>query len=602
MIYSKVSVSYINKQYERMGKQQGEPPRYKILINDKTYTTWTFIDPLTNNIVTTDVEPRLSTVDPIKDKLFSRDVFTFDDNDKITITQPYVKTCGSIAGVLMLENNKTFGRTKNKKRLLYKCIPDDRHYPPFLVPYDMKTNFSKALKNKYILFRYDNWDDKHPQGIIIETIGDVDRLECFYEFQLHCKSLHISLTDFTNKTREQLNKKTSSEYVDIIFKNPDYCIEDRRDESIITIDPQNSCDYDDGYGITQITPDRWRVTIYIANVYFWLEVLGLWSTFSKRVSTIYLPDRRRPMLPTILSDTLCSLQEGQLRFALALDIFVDTEGKVYEEESVFKNVLIKVRKNHVYEDPKMIKNDPVYIQLFAISKLMDRTIENSHDIIAHWMVYMNTFTGKTMLDNKFGIFRSLKHIQPTRDDMPTTLDTDTLRVIKLWNNTIGQYLCYEEGLNIDHELLKTKSYTHITSPIRRLVDLLNQILLFDRLGLVKQVSNSAMEFLNDWIHQLDYVNISMRSIRKIQTDCALLDRCFNNPEIMERVYSGTIFDKIQRQDGTINYMVYLHDLKLLSRISHSYIQLENYSKYDFKIYLFEDEDKVRKKIKVMPIL
>ena len=575
---------------------------YKILINDKTYTSWSFIDPLTNNVVTTTVEPRLSTIDPIKHKLFSRDIFIFDEKDEIMVTQHYVKTCASIAGVLMLENNKTFGRTKNKKRLLYKCIPDDRHYPPFLVPYDIKTNFSKALKNKYILFRYDNWDDKHPQGIIIETIGDVDRLECFYEFQLHCKSLHISLTDFTNKTREQLNNKTSAEYVDIIFKNPDYFIEDRRDESIITIDPLNSCDYDDGYGIKQIDNDKWCVTIYIANVYFWLEVLGLWSTFSKRVSTIYLPDRRRPMLPTILSDTLCSLQEGQLRFALALDIFVDTEGKIYEEESVFKNVLIKVKKNHVYEDPKMIKNDPVYIQLFAISKLMDRTIENSHDIIAHWMVYMNTFTGKTMLDNKFGIFRSLKHIQPLKDDMPTTLDTDTVRVIKLWNNTIGQYLCYEEGLNIDHELLKTKSYTHITSPIRRLVDLLNQILLFDRLGLVKQISNSAMEFLDDWIHQLDYVNTSMRSIRKIQTDCALLDRCFNNPEIMEQVYSGTIFDKIQRQAGTINYMVYLHDLKLLSRISHSYIQLENYSKYDFKIYLFEDEDKVRKKIKVMPIL
>ena len=577
-------------------------PSYKILINDKTYTTWSFIDPITNIAITDEVEPRLASVEPLKNKLFSRDVFIFDDNNELKVIQPYLKTCVSIAGVLMLENNKTFGRTKNKKRLLYKCIPDDRHYPPFLVPYDVKTYFSKVLKNKYILFRYDSWEDKHPQGMIMETIGDVDRLECFYEFQLHCKSLHISLTDFTNKTREQLNKKTSAEYVDIIFKNTDYCIEDRRDESIITIDPQNSCDYDDGYGIKQLDTDRWRVTIYIANIYFWLEVLGLWNTFSKRVSTIYLPDRRRPMLPTILSDTLCSLQEGQLRFALALDIFVDSDGNIYEEDSVFKNVLIQVKKNYVYEDPKMIKNDLTYIQLFTISKLMDKNIENSHDIVAHWMVYMNTFTGKTMLDNKFGIFRSLKQIQPNKEEIPASLDNDTIRVIKLWNNTIGQYLCYEEGLNIDHELLKSKSYTHITSPIRRLVDLLNQILLFARLGLVKKVSQNAMEFLEDWVHQLDYVNTSMRSIRKIQTDCALLDRCFNNPEIMEKIYVGTIFDKIQRQDGTINYMVYLHELKLLSRISHSYTQLDNYEKYNFNIYLFEDEDKVRKKIKVMPVL
>uniref|UniRef100_A0A6C0DRU3 RNB domain-containing protein n=1 Tax=viral metagenome TaxID=1070528 RepID=A0A6C0DRU3_9ZZZZ len=577
-------------------------PSYKILINDKTYTSWSFIEPGTNLPVTSDSEPRLDTIEPIRNKLFSRDVFVFNADNSITVIQNYLKSCISIAGVLMLENNKSFGRTKNKKRLLYKCIPDDRHYPPFLVPYDIKTNFSKVLKNKYILFRFDNWDEKHPQGIIVETIGDVDRLDCFYEFQLHCKSLHVSLTDFTNKTREQLNKKTSNEFVELIFKNPDYCIEDRRTESIITIDPLNSCDYDDGYGITEVNEDKWRLTIYIANVYFWLEALGLWNTFSKRVATIYLPDRRRPMLPTILSDTLCSLQEGQQRFALALDIFIDSDGNIYEDESVFKNVLINVKKNYVYEDPKLLKNDPIYIQLLAVSKLLDKTIENSHDIVAHWMVYMNTFTGKKMLDNKFGIFRSLKYIQPSKDEIPASVDMDTLRVIKLWNNTIGQYLCYEDGLNIDHELLKTKSYTHITSPIRRLVDLLNQILLFKNLKMINNVSQNAMEFLDYWINQLDYVNTSMRSIRKIQTDCALLDRCFNNPNIMEETYVGTIFDKICRQDGTTNYMVYLHELKLLSRISHSYIQLENYRQYNFKIYLFEDEEKIRKKIKVTPII
>ena len=30
--------------------------------------------------------------------------------------------------------------------------------------------------------------------------------------------------------------------------------------------------------------------------------LNIWESFSRRVSTIYLPDRKRPMLPTILSD------------------------------------------------------------------------------------------------------------------------------------------------------------------------------------------------------------------------------------------------------------------------------------------------------------
>jgi hypothetical protein len=93
----------------------------------------------------------------------------------------------------------------------------------------------------------------------------------------------------------------------------------------------------------------------------------------------------------------------------------------------------------------------------------------------------------------------------------------------------------------------------------------------------------------------------MRSIRKIQTDCALVDKCFNNPEIIEKVYHGTVFDKIVKSDTTINYMVYLPELKLLSRISSSHIHMENYTKGEFKIFLFEDEDKTKKKIRIQPV-
>jgi len=47
----------------------------------------------------------------------------------------------------------------------------------------------------------------------------------------------------------------------------------------------------------------------------------------------------------------------------------------------------------------------------------------------------------------------------------------------------------------------------------------------------------------------------------------------------------------------INYMVYLEKLRLLSRVS-THIDVLNYSKNKFKMYLFEDEDKVKKKIRL----
>ena len=618
----------------------------KMFVADRNYNEWSFLDADTNQPISS---PQLDLFNPLVHKLFSRDIFTLSSTNSfdmrctspefsrsppltlrfapnsIRVTYSYIKSCTSIAGVIMLENNKTFGRTANKKRLLYKCIPDDIHLPAFLIPYDVKVGFSKTQKNKYVVFRFDHWTDKHPQGILTETLGDVDNLEVFYEYQLYCNSLHVSLTEFTNKTRLALNEKTNAEYVDQILKNPQFCIEDRRDKYVFTIDPMNSLDFDDGFGIEEYAGNDgaplYKVTVYIANVYLWLETLGLWNSFSKRVATIYLPDKRRPMLPTILSDTLCSLQCDQPRFALAMEFYVDSSGKFLDNEIVYKNVLISVKKNYIYEEHALVEKDKYYKKLLALSRKMDRNIKNSHDLVAHWMICMNTHTGLHMANANIGIFRSALFVNSnlrTEAEDITHLKEDTVRVIRTWNNTIGQYVLFEPNVSLNHELMTipsfkkdssvkmkykdaeqkiVKSYIHITSPIRRLVDLLNQMILFKQNSLVKYISADALQFLTYWTGQIDYINTATRSISKIQTDCDVLNRCSNNPEIMEEEHDGIVFDKITKNDGSHNYMVYLEKLKMLSRIT-TRIDVVNYSYNKFKMFLFEDEDKVKRKIRL----
>lgn len=579
-------------------------------MRDRTYLDWTFAHNETNTDISLNDYPILKTIDPAEQKIFSRDVFEITEPNglpQVRKIHSYVRNCQAIAGILVLENNKTFGRTENKKRLLYKCIPDDTYLPVFLVPYDVKLGFSKVQKNKYVVFKFDNWTDKHPHGIITETIGDVDILEHFYEYQLYSKSLHISITEFTNKARNALNKKTHDEFVQQILHNPNFVIEDRRNKYIFTIDPYGSLDYDDGFGIEEVG-ENFRISVYIANVFLWLEILGLWNSFSQRVATIYLPDRRRPMLPTVLSDALCSLQENQPRFALVMDVMVDKFGNLVSDTPIkYANALICVNKNYIYEDPKMLTNDFAYRKLFDLSYMMDNSVKNSHDIVSHWMIQMNTFTGSYMANHKIGIFRSAVYINSNLRVDAVGLKEDTVRVIRSWNNTIGQYFPFMEDVSIEHELLKSKSfkteakvYIHITSPIRRLVDLLNQITLLRHNGLVKNISLEATKFLSEWIHNMEYVNTSMRSIRKIQTECELLNRVFNQPELMEVEHEGVVFDRIVKNDGSINYMIYLEKLKLLSRIN-THNDIPNYTTCKCKMYLFEDEDKIKKKIRVQLI-
>tara|TARA_E500000331_G_scaffold167661_1_gene162188 strand:- start:5992 stop:7791 length:1800 start_codon:yes stop_codon:yes gene_type:complete len=591
---------------------------YRVVIVDRNYSNHVFYRVEDKKELDINQYPELKSINPLDKKMFMDDIFTVEE-DKFNRVSSIVRTCKQIAGVLMLENNKTFGRTENKKRLLYKCIPDDRHLPAFLVPYDVKVGFSKVQKNKFVTFKFDCWNDKHPRGILTETIGDVDNLDCFFEYQLYCKSLHVSLSEFTKKTTDVLRQKSQAEYIESIYKNTNFHIEDQRDKYVFTIDPINSTDYDDGFHIEHEfdchgIQTGWIVTVYIANVFFWMETLGLWNSFSKRVSTIYLPDRRRPMLPTILSDTLCSLQQKQDRFALAMEFHITMDGQMDRDKMQYKNVLINVKNNYRYEEHRLLNpSNHHYQNLLQLSMQMDTSVKDSHDVVAYWMVQMNAFTGLNMIDRKIGIFRAVSFHDREKDDLSSNVDIneDTCRVIRTWNNTTGKYIVYNDVDKITHDLIGIKKfkqnghnskgaslpYIHITSPIRRLVDLLNQIQLCKEYNMIDNISNDAKDFCNNWNGNIDYINTTMRSIRKIQTDSNVLYECVNNPYYIDTPHTGVVFDKITKTNGLHTYMVYLDKVKILSRITCQN-NLQNHKSYLFKMFLFEDEHSYKKKIRL----
>lgn len=595
--------------------------KFQIYIKNRNYTEWEFKDINNENIVDVSKYPELDKINPIEHKIFSRDIIICND-ENFYVDNSILKNTPTIAGVLILEGNKTYGRSTNKK-LLYKCIPDDKYLPIFLVPYELKMGFSKNIINKYVVFKFQHWNEKHPQGVLVETLGDVNNLEVFYEYQLYCKSLYISISEFSASTKKALKKLPHDIFIDQIINDDKYEIEDRTQRRIISIDPEKSADYDDAFGIEANFNNNiqtgWIVSVYIANVYLWLEALELWKTFSHRVATIYLPDRKRPMLPTILSDTLCSLQQNQRRFACTLDICLDMDGKIDTNIPFqYKNTLISVYKNYRYENEDLLFKEPVYSKLFDLSCKMDRNISSSHELVSHWMIFMNAYTGMQMLSNKIGIFRSvILHGQPNNDEALSslTINNHAKTLLKNWNNISGHYIHYDDSAQIDHQLLlnntfssfqdmemkKIKPYIHITSPIRRLVDLLNQIILMRQFKLVKKISTFASEFLNEWIQRLEYINTSMRSIKKIQTDCQLLYNCLKNPEYLESTYHGILFDKITRISGSFTYSVFIEELNIISRMT-THIDKSEYTKCKIKMFLFETEDSVKKKVKIQIVL
>ena len=570
---------------------------FKIHINDRNYSSWNIFE-------TANFQPVNLEINPSENKLFSNDVFSIDNAKNVKLIHSSVRSGTSMPGVLIINGNKTYGRQnkhekKKEGRLLYKCIPDDMRLPTFLVPYEIKNiGFSKVQINLYVTFSYVDWNDKHPIGLLNQVIGPVDVLDNFYEYQLYCKSLNASIQKFQKDTTIALQDKSSHETFIESIKDKFSCIENRTDWHIFTIDPPKSLDYDDGFSIKQLDNDIQQLSIYIANVTILMDVLNLWDSFSRRISTIYLPDRKRPMLPTVLSDCLCSLQENHNRFAFVMDIFIQNDEII---QIKYSNCMIKVDKNYSYEEPSLLINQN-YIKLMDTTKKLSKkykyinNVRNSHELVCYLMILMNYNCATEMIKYKAGIFRST--IIKKEFSVPDNIPEDVGKFIKIWNSSSGQYINGEEldSKQIRHEMLELDAYIHITSPIRRLVDLLNIIKFQQNTGII-QLSENANKFYDKWLGDLEYINTTMRSIRRIQVDCTLLDLCANNIDIMEKEYDGYLFDKILRNDGLFQFMVFLPELKLSSRITLR-DNIDNYENKKFKLFLFNDEASFKKKIRL----
>lgn len=532
--------------------------KIKVAINNRAYDSWEFTQD--------DVKVDIPLLIPSKHKLLHDDLVLFKDDTVVILESPFRDTV--LAGVLIL--GKTYGRSG--KRLLYKCIPDNKSLPVFLVPYNVAATFSKVAKNKYIAFRFANWDSDHPHGEIKDTLGDVDSLEAFNEYQLYRRGLHLSLAQFT-KASKILIKDNELSCIEKILAIPNYQIEDLRSvENVFTVDPVDCNDFDDAFSST-VENGVATINIYIANVFLWLETYGLWEHMTDRVSTIYLPDKKRPMLPPLLSEDLCSLKQGADRFAFMMSVKYDMQTLKPIDNPVFKNVLINISKNYAYEDKKLGKN-PAYKVLRALAQTDD-----SHDVVAFWMIRMNAAAAEHLRNRGKGIFRI--------SEGENLLEKPVFK-----GGGIGELLVLPGAVYSEvcapHSQLGVDAYVHITSPIRRLVDILNQILF------QTDVSVLGQTFLDKWTRNLDEVNRATKDIRKTQMDCELL--ALVNKNGCPQEFSGILFDRTA-VSARYEYAVYIEELKMFSRIKLE-DHIENFTKSQFRIFVFEDEDRLCRKIRL----
>ena len=150
---------------------------YTILIENRNYTKWEIRKTESMSLVS------IPSINPASFHLFSGDVFSIDESKNITIKKSNVKLFPNLSGVLILKNNRTFGRNKGGKgKLMYKCIPDDKRIPIFLIPYEMRNvGFDKNFINLYVTFQFSEWEHTaHPIGSLTNIKSFEDKINDFF--------------------------------------------------------------------------------------------------------------------------------------------------------------------------------------------------------------------------------------------------------------------------------------------------------------------------------------------------------------------------------------------------------------------------------------
>ena len=180
--------------------------------------------------------------------------------------------------------------------------------------------------------------------------------------------------------------------------------EDLSDQLIITIDGDDSRDFDDAVSLERIA-EGYRLGVHIADVsYYVKEKSALDREAFERGTSIYVCDRVVPMLPQYLSNGICSLNPNVERCTISCVMDIDRKGEVVNYRIFPSFIRSKERMTYANVN-KMIHKDEEMCQKYAhllemvedmlrLSKIIRRRREKLGSID------FDTKEGKIVLDAK----------------------------------------------------------------------------------------------------------------------------------------------------------------------------------------------------------
>jgi ribonuclease R len=373
-----------------------------------------------------------------------------------------------------------------------------------------------------------------PSGVLVETLGAEGQIEVETRAVIRAHGLREDWPEEVLAEARRANATFDPAAAD--------GREDLTGGTIVTIDPPDAKDFDDAVSLEPLPAEAslpgggWLLGVHIADVsYFVREGSALDQEARARTTSTYFPRRVVPMLPEVLSNGVCSLQEGQRRFCKSAFITYDAEGSVRSIR--FADTVIASAQRLTYDQAQGICDGqaggyaPAVVELVRRMEKLARLIEArrqrqgmlhldlpevklvldpagkvidavpedtaySHTVIEMFMVEANEAAADVLVREKRPFLRRI-HPDPAGEDvkqLSTFLRAAGHRVAAGLSHRDIQGLLqavrgrpesyavnlailrtFEQAvyspLQVGHFALASNNYCHFTSPIRRYPDL-----------------------------------------------------------------------------------------------------------------------------------
>ncbi|MBO1928347.1 ribonuclease R [Thiomicrorhabdus sp. 6S2-11] len=250
---------------------------------------------------------------------------------------------GGIVEVIEHSTDELLGRLAFEGSLAWVRPDNNRIAQDIFIPSD---GLMDAKENQIVLTKILHQPSARsgPIGKIVEVLGDYMDPGMEIDSAIHAHGI-------PNKWSDELQ----SELAQIGDEVTETDMEGRKDlraMQLVTIDGADTKDFDDAVYAKRRKNGGWKLVVAIADVSHYVKPgTELDKEAYKRGNSVYFPQRVVPMLPSKLSDGLCSLNPHVDRLCMVADMAIDAEGRLERTQfyQAVMNSKARLTYTQVYE-------------------------------------------------------------------------------------------------------------------------------------------------------------------------------------------------------------------------------------------------------------